>query len=80
MLYSVLLIHSPDPQSLAIVIIIFAQIYVRPFIPTFQNIAKRNKRRVKAMITTSGTVGLTERIIDDKCLVFGYIQLVIFKL
>ena len=40
-----------------VMIIILAQISVR-------NIAKQNKRRVKIMITTGGTVGLAEGIID----------------
>ena len=55
------LIHSADPQTRPVVIIIFTQISVR----TFQNIAKQNKRRVKIMITSDGTVGLAEWIIDD---------------
>ena len=64
-----LLIHSANPQSRPVVIIIFAQISVRQSVLMFQNIAKQNKRRLKIMITTVGTVGLTEGIIDDTCLV-----------
>ena len=53
-----------DPQTRPVVMIIFAQIpSVRPYVPTFQNIAKQNKRRVKIMINTGGTVGLAEGII-----------------
>ena len=39
----------------------------------FQNIAKQNKSRVK-FITTGGTVGLAEGIVDDTCLVYDYIS------
>ena len=60
------LIHSADPQTRPVVIIIFAQISVC----TFQNIAKQTKRRVKIMNTTGGTVGLAEGIIDDTCFVW----------
>ena len=39
--------------------------------PTFQNIAKQSKRRLKIIITNGGKfVGLTKEIIDDTCLVF----------
>ena len=59
-------IHSADPQILPVVIIIFAQISVRTSMcPTFQNIAKQNKRCMKIMLNTGGTVGLAEWIIDD---------------
>ena len=37
-------------------------------VPTFQNIAIHNKRRVKITIVTGGTVGLAERIIAAKIL------------
>ena len=63
------LIHSADPQSRPVVIIIFAQICVRTYVPTFQNIEKQNKRREKLVITTCGAVVLAEWIIDDICLV-----------
>ena len=39
-----------------------------PSVPTFQNLAKRNK--AKTMFATGETVGLAEWIIDDICLVF----------
>ena len=39
-------------------------------VPTFQNIAKQNKCRLKIMIAISGgTVGLAEWIIDDTYLI-----------
>ena len=47
---------------------IFPQISVR----ISQNIAKQNKRRVKIMITTGGTVGLSEGIIDDTCILYFF--------
>ena len=65
--WSTLPTHRPGRP---VVIIIFAHISVRTDVPTFQNITKQNKRWVKIIITTSGTVGLAERIIDDTCLVF----------
>ena len=64
-----LLIHSADPQTRPVVIIVFIHGSVRPSVLTFQNIAKQNKCRVKIMIATSGTLGLAEGIIDDTCLV-----------
>ena len=48
------LIHSADPQSRPVVIIIFS--HVRPSVPT------------KTMFTTGETVGMAEWIIDDICL------------
>ena len=48
-----------DPQSLLEVITIFAP-FVRPSVPTFQNIAKQSR----IVIATGGTVGLAEWIID----------------
>ena len=45
-----LMIHSTDPQTRPIVISISAHV-VRP------SVTKQNKRRVKIMITTGGTVG-----------------------
>ena len=38
-------------------------------VPTFQNIETQNKRRVKIMIATGGTVGFSKGITDDSCLV-----------
>ena len=72
-LCSILLIHSADPQTRPVVIIIFEQIYVRTSVPTFQIIAKQNKRHVKIVVTTGETVGLAEGIIDDICIVNWYI-------
>ena len=66
-----LLIHSANPQSRPIGIIVFAHVVrlsVRPSVPTFQNLAKLNK--VKTMFPTGDTVGLAEWVIDDTCLVF----------
>ena len=54
------------PIDPPVVIIIFA--HVRTSVPTFQNMAKKNKRRMKVM--SGGIVGLAERIIDDTCLVY----------
>ena len=42
--------------------------YVRP--SHFSKYLKQKKRRVKIMITTGGTMGLAEGIIDDTCLVY----------
>ena len=42
-----------------VVIIIFTRV-VRPSVPTFQSIAKQNKRRAKIRIATGGTMGLAE--------------------
>ena len=43
------------PQSRPVVIIILEHVSVRTSVPTFQNITKQNKRRVKIMM---GLVGL----------------------
>ena len=50
----------------------FFRICFRPFVrsSTFQNIATQNKRRLKIMITTGGTMNLVEWIIDETCLGF----------
>ena len=37
--------------------------------PTFQNLGRQNKFQVKTMFYTGETVGLTEWIIDDTCLI-----------
>ena len=66
--YNFLLIHSAKPIVTIGSDIILAQISVRPY--TFQNIVKQNKRLVKIMITTGGTLGLAEGIIDDNFLSF----------
>ena len=56
------LIHSANPQSRPVGIIVFAHI-VRPSVSTFQNITIQNK------VAIGETVGLAEWIIDDTCLV-----------
>ena len=38
-----------------------------PSVPTFQNLAKRNKFHAKTMFTTGDTVGLVEWIIAFSC-------------
>ena len=58
-----LLIHLADPQSRG------HCFRTCPFRPHFQNLAKQNKYQAKTMFTTGENVGLTERIIDDTCLV-----------
>ena len=60
------LIHSANPQSRPVGIIVFAHV-VRPSVPTFQNLEKQNK--AKPMFATGETAGLAEWIIDDTCLV-----------
>ena len=64
-----LLIHSANPQSRPIGIIVFEHV-VRPSVSTIQNLAKLNK--VKTIFATGETVGLAEWIIDDTCLVSSY--------
>ena len=49
------LIHSADPQSWPVEIIVF---------PLFINLAKQNNFQVRIVIATGGTVGLAEWIID----------------
>ena len=61
------LIHSVNPQSRSVGIIVFAHVFLRPSVHTFQNLAKQNK--AKTMFATGETVGLAEWIIDDTCLV-----------
>ena len=66
-----LLIHLADPQSLPVVIIVFAHV-IRPSVclsPFIQNLAEQNKFQAKTMFATGETVGLAEWIIDDTCLV-----------
>ena len=63
------LIHKADPKSRLVVISNFT--HVRPssvlmYINTFQNLTKQHN----VQVINSGTVGLTEWIIDDTCLVF----------
>ena len=61
-----ILIHSADPQSRLVGIIVFANV-VRPS-PLFK-ITKTNK--AKTMLATGETVGLAEWIIDDTCLFYN---------
>ena len=56
------LIHSVDPQSLLVVIIVFAQV-VHPYVPTFQNIAQTKQIQAKTMFATGETMGLAKWII-----------------
>ena len=68
-----ILIHSANPQSRPVVIIVFTHIFrssVRPYVPTFQGLAKQNECQMKTMFITGETRGLAEWIIDDTCLVF----------
>ena len=56
-------IHSADPQSRPVVIIVFHMSSVRP------HFSKQNKFKAKTMFATGETVGLAEWIIDDTFLV-----------
>ena len=64
------MIHSADPQSRPVVIIIFAHVvrsFVRPSVrPLFKSSTTKQQ---KIMVATGGTVGLVEWFIDDSCLV-----------
>ena len=55
--------YKIDPLGLPTVPWLLVIIILR--VPTFQNIAKQNKHRVKVKIDIGGTVGLAEGIIDD---------------
>ena len=68
------MIHTADPKSRLVVIIIFAHISVRPSVPTFQNMAKQTCLKI---IIAGGTVGRAERIIDDTFLVSFYIEILL---
>ena len=63
------LIHEPDPQSLPVVIIVFAHVVRTSVRPHF---SKQNKFQGKTIITTGETVNLAQWIIADACLVFPY--------
>ena len=54
-----------------VLIIVFIHV-VRPFVPTFENLANQNNFQVKTMFTTGETVGLAEWIIDDTCHFFYF--------
>ena len=60
-----LLILSADPQSRLVVINVFAHV-VRPYVSKSN---KQNKFQAKTMFTISETVGLSDWIIGDTCLV-----------
>ena len=66
------MIHSADPQSRPLGIIVLARVAVRTSVPAFQNLAKQNKFQAKTMFATGVTMGLAELIIDDTCPVFIY--------
>ena len=51
------LIHVADPQSLPVVIVISHMSSVRPSVPTFQNLAKRNNFQVRLVIATGRDCG-----------------------
>ena len=61
------LIHSADPQSRLVGIIVFAHV-VRPSVPTFQNLAKQNK--AKTIFATGETMGMAEWIMMTPRLFF----------
>ena len=63
------MIHEPDPQSLPVVITIFARV-VCPSVLTYQNLIKQNKVQARIVIATGGTVGLAECIIDSILIYF----------
>ena len=60
-----ILIHSANPKSRPIGIIVFAHV-VRPY-PLFKS---RKTKRQKTMLATGVTMGLAEWIIDDTYLVY----------
>ena len=61
------LIHSANPKSRPVRIIVFAHV-VRPSIrPHFSNLEKQNNRKQCSLLAV--TMGLAEWIIDDTCLV-----------
>ena len=62
------LIHSADPQSRPVVIIIFGHV-VRPFVRPSPLFKSRKTKQQKTMFATGVTLGLAEWIIDDTCLV-----------
>ena len=63
------LIHSADPQSRPVVIIVFAHVVRTPSIH-FSKSNKTNFKRKQCLFTTGDTVCLAEWIIDDTCLIF----------
>ena len=72
------LIHSANPQSRAVVIIVFEPVSVRNYIAIFQYLAKQNKFQEKTMFTSGETVGLAEWIIfATKFLLFSAVRNVI---
>ena len=69
----ILLIHSADPKSRPVGIIVFTHV-VRPSVSTFQNLAKQNKYQAKTMFTTGETLVLAEWITDYTCIVLGFVS------
>ena len=67
---SSLLIHSADPQSQPVVIIIFTHV-VRTCLRAYAKSSKTKNQiyQVRRMCITGESVGIAERIIDDTCLV-----------
>ena len=62
------LLHSADPQSRPVGIIVFAHV-IRPSVRHHFS-KSSNKSQAKTMFASGETVGLAEWIIDDTCLVF----------
>ena len=63
------MIHSAHPQSLPVVIIVFAHVVRASVRLHFEKFSKAKQIQAKTMFTTGDTVGLAEWIIDDTCLV-----------
>ena len=73
------LIHSANPQSRPVGIIVFAHV-VRPSVrPSVRpHISKQNKFQAKTMVSTGETLGLAEWIIDDTPVLY-YLILSLFR-
>ena len=66
-----LLIHEADPLSQPVGIIVTCRPFVRP------HFSKQNKFQAKTMFAIGNTVGLAEWIIDNTCLVFLFLVLLL---